>query len=50
MIAGADELAPELGVVAAHLTGRVLLLEGNRTPVANLVRYGDAAFDAAERR
>lgn len=30
----------ELGVVLAHLTDRVLLLQGNRPPLANLVSYG----------
>lgn len=41
-------MSAEIGVIAAHLTGRVLLLEGNETPTANLVRYGDPPLDEAE--
>ena len=32
----------ELGVVAAGLTGRSLVLKGNQTPIANIVQYGGA--------
>lgn len=30
----------ELGVVAASLSGRLLVLKGNNTPIANIVQYG----------
>jgi len=32
----------EVGVVLSRLTDRLLVLRGNKTPLANVVRYGDA--------
>ncbi len=39
-------MSAELGVVMSRLTDRLLVLEGNSTPLANIVRYGDTVRSA----
>ena len=43
-------MSVELGVVLARLTDRALILRGNNTPAANIVRYGDLLTNAHRSR